>query len=72
VSAPAPEAWDFYAHDIEACPFCGGLDLEPWDRLEDPTDPESHFWHIWCKYCGTEGPVGDTPQQATEYWNKRD
>ena len=72
MSDTSTDAWDFYAHDIEACPFCGSFDLRPWSHQDDPDDPEATHWTIWCCYCGAEGPVTSTPQEATDYWNKRD
>jgi Lar family restriction alleviation protein len=77
MSDTSTAAWDFYAHDIEACPFCGRLDLEPWNHVGRDTppgveDPDDNHWVIWCKYCGAEGPSAASPQVAAEYWNDRD
>ena len=49
--------------ELKPCPFCGRelLSIEGWKDL---------FW-IECINCQTEGPSGETKEEAIEVWNWR-
>lgn len=49
---------------LDACPFCGGLDLN-----FSSNGHENLF--VTCLQCGTEGPVAESTQGAADLWNNR-
>ena len=59
------DCWDreIEEPDLPACPFCGSTNLTE--------DMDSKGWFIACKGCLTEGPRGETREEAESRWNRR-
>lgn len=49
--------------DLEACPFCGGRNIE---RVDDGCTQ----WNV-CRTCGCDGPVARTQEHRVRLWNTR-
>ena len=49
--------------ELKPCPFCGGrkLSVHGWSN---------QYW-VECYSCETEGPSGETQDEAIESWNRR-
>ncbi len=54
--------------EIKGCPFCG-FDDPYFDELNILDEPMMVF--LVCPECQCEGPVGSTPEEAAEGWNRR-
>jgi Lar family restriction alleviation protein len=54
--------------ELKPCPFCGSEG----ERLTHESEEIEGAWTIWCRYCGAEGPLGDTAEKAAAEWNMRD
>ena len=50
------------------CPFCGISDLEMFVVCGNNITDE--HW-VKCNRCYANGPVGNTPSEAWDVWNKR-
>ena len=49
--------------ELKPCPFCGGKKLAVFGCYEE--------YYVSCSGCFTEGPSGETYEEATEAWNRR-
>lgn len=56
----------FDLEDHKACPFCKGHDL----KLK--TDFYGQDYRVKCETCESFGPLGYSPEEAMELWDKRD
>ena len=50
-------------NELKPCPFCGGRKFSKFGWSDQ-------YW-ITCTGCETEGPSGETPDEAIEAWNRR-
>lgn len=68
---------------VAGCPFChsGNLEVESIKRYPESDEPaielistlfsgDGHV--VVCNNCDANGPIGSTPEEAVELWNKRD
>jgi hypothetical protein len=55
------ETSDLLTAQAMKCPFCASTELQLLDL-------QTTFW-VTCKTCSANGPSGDSPEQALEYWN---
>jgi len=59
---------------LKPCPFCGNASVKiktPKDIYPLlPKDIKGSF-SVYCAFCGTIGPEGDTTQVAAQEWNSR-
>lgn len=69
-STPAARSTTRLSEDVP-CPFCGGRNPTLEDIFEGDVIPTEHQWFMACIGCGASGPAGDTPERATELWNRR-
>jgi Lar family restriction alleviation protein len=57
------------------CPFCGGIELAPYDADSQDDDFESIWMAIGCETCGARGPAACCPYEDEEpaviKWNRR-
>ena len=56
------ETSDLLTTQAVKCPFCGGNELQLLDL-------QTTFW-VTCKTCSANGPSGNSPEQALEYWDR--
>ena len=62
--------------ELKPCPFCGGENVEVYNRLE--RDPEMELvgltknnWNVLCNDCYALGGTRRTAIEAIEAWNRR-
>ncbi len=53
--------------ELEPCPFCGEDNLRVFYR----DDWNVTYFVAYCPKCATEGPVGNTEEEARRKWNVR-
>lgn len=52
---------------IRSCPFCGGIGKISYTGITRARK----LWIVTCPDCLTEGPSGESGEQAVKLWNRR-